>query len=240
MTPRLAVVQHEDGCPLGLLAGWWSDGGVEVAVHRPDRGERLPAVAEVDGLVVLGGSMSCTDDAAHGWLAGTRGLLREAVAEGVPTLGVCLGLQLLAVACGGRVAPNPGGKQLGVLPLGLTPAAADDPLLGAVAAGARALQWNDDVVVAPPPGAEVLAATPGGVPQALRVGAAAWGVQFHPEVDVAIVAGWAAEPGRPPHPGAPAALAQLRDAGPELAATWRPVADRFAALVAERRSVINR
>jgi GMP synthase (glutamine-hydrolysing) len=234
VTPRLAVVQHEDGCPLGLLAGWWSH-GVEVALHRPDRGEPLPAIAEVDGVVVLGGSMSCTDDAAHGWLAGTRGLLRDAVAEGVPTLGVCLGLQLLAVARGGRVAPNPGGKQLGVLPLGLTPAAADDPLFGTVAAGARALQWNDDVVVAPPRGAEVLAATPGGVPQALRVGAAAWGVQFHPEVDVAIVAGWAAEPGRPPHPGAPAALAQLRDAGPELVATWRPVADRFAALVAERR-----
>jgi GMP synthase (glutamine-hydrolysing) len=235
VTARLAVVQHEDGCPLGLLAGWWSGGGVDVTVHRPDRGEPLPTVAEVDGLVVLGGSMSCTDD-AHGWLDGTRNLLREAVAEGLPTLGVCLGLQLLAVACGGRVAPNSGGKQLGVLPLGLTPAAADDALLGAVAVGARALQWNDDVVVAPPPGAEVLAATPGGVPQAIRLGAAAWGVQFHPEVDATIVAGWAAQPGRPPHPGTPTALAQLRAAEPELAATWRPVAVRFAALVAERRT----
>ncbi|HET6948893.1 MAG TPA: type 1 glutamine amidotransferase [Acidimicrobiales bacterium] len=238
MTTRIAVVQHEDRCPLGLFARWWSAPDLVLDVRRPYAGDPLPEAGEAEGLVVLGGSMAATDDDRHGWLAGTRDLLREAVAVGVPTLGICLGHQMLAVACGGRVERNPAGKQMGVLPLGRTATAADDRLLGPVPPTARVLQWNDDIVVAVPPGARVLAATRDGVPQALRVGPAAWGVQFHPEADGAIVAGWA-EPaggGRAPTPGAPEALAGLRVAEAELAATWRPFANRFAAIAAEHTS----
>ena len=67
--------------------------------------------------------------------------------------------------------------------------------------------------------------------QAFRVGAAAWGVQGHPEVTGDIAAAWAREDspllvaeGRDPGD----LVAEVRDAEPELPRTWRPLADAFA------------
>ncbi len=233
--PRLAVVQHEDACPLGLFDGWLRTTGVDVEIARPYRGEGVPDVAGIDGLIVLGGSMSATDDGRCPWLPAVRQLLGAAVDSTLPTLGICLGHQMLAVACGGEVTPNPAGKQMGVLPIGVLAAAVDDGVLGSLPTGRTpvSLQWNDDIVVRLPSGAELLAATPDGVPQAFRVGEAAWGVQFHPEVDHAVVTAWAEEHG-PPTPAQAAALADMAARSEAIAATGRALATRFAAVVAER------
>jgi len=167
--------------------------------------------------------------------AGVSLELIRALGPHVPTLGVCLGHQLLAVARGGLVEPNPAGKQMGVLPIGFRPEGADDRLLGPLAADATAvsIQWNDDIVVRLPPGAELLAATPDGVPQALRLGDAAWGVQFHPEVDAGVVTAWAEEHG-PPTPAQVAALAAIADRAAATGATGRALASGFAVVAAAR------
>jgi GMP synthase (glutamine-hydrolysing) len=240
MAPHIAVVQHEDGCPLGLFDAWLRAAGARVTVSRPYAGEGLPDVRSADGLIVLGGSMSATDDARAPWLAPVRGLLGAAVDAGRPTLGICLGHQLLAVACGGEVARNPAGKQTGVLPVGLGPAAATDHLFGSFDTGSppESVQWNDDIVVRLPPDATLLAATPEGVPQAMRVGDAAWGVQFHPEVDAAIVRAWAEEHG-PPTPAQAAALDDIAARSSVTEATGRALAAGFAAIAAGQRPPVS-
>ena len=235
---RIGVVQHEDGCPSGLFAGWWAEAGVIVDVARPDRRDPLPSLDAIDGLVVLGGSMGATDDDRHPWLSPTRDLLASAVDTGVPVLGVCLGHQMLAVAAGGSVGRHPAGKQKGVLPVGLTGDGETDALLGRLATGHRdsspvSLQWNDDVVVALPPGATVLARTGDGVPQALRFGDAAWGVQFHPEVDPPIVRAWAENEG-PVTEDDEAALAAMIAARAGLERTGRTIARGFVDVVTRR------
>lgn len=232
-TPRLAVVQHEDGCPPGRFEGWLGEAGATVSVLRPDRGEALPAPGSIDGLVVLGGSMSATDDDRCPWLPAVRSLLGEAVGARLPTLGVCLGHQLLAVAAGGAVAPNPAGRQLGVRPVGLRPPAQDDLLLGPLAGDGERLSvhWNRDVVVEAPPGAVVLAVSPDGALQAFRVGERAWGVQFHPEVDGSIVRSWAERDGTPPGHHE-ATLDGVRRRAGDLEATGRALATTFAGIVA--------
>jgi len=212
----VAVVQHEDDCPLGWFDGWLRDAGATVRIHRPYVGEPLPTIAGADALVVLGGSMSANDDDKVAWLGATRELLREAVAEGLPTLGICLGHQLLAVACGGRVGRNPAGKQMGLFPLGLTSLGRCERAFATVADRARCVQWNDDIVLEAPARAEVLAVADG-IPQALRVGSAL-GVQFHPEAGADIVSAWAVS--GPRLPGADEAIAAIRAAEPELRATW--------------------
>jgi GMP synthase (glutamine-hydrolysing) len=158
------------------------------------------------------------DDDRHPWLPATRDLLRAAVDAGVPTV----------AACGGRVGRNPAGKQMGLLEVGLTEAARGERLFASVVAGGRAVQWNNDIALELPPDSVTLAETPDGVAQAIRVGEAAWGIQFHPEVDADMVAAWAAD--ERPRPGAPEAIAAIRSAAGELEATWRPFAASFANL----------
>ena len=169
------------------------------------------------------------DDERHPWLPATRDLLRAAVDEGVPTLAVCLGHQLLVVGCGGRVGRNPAGKQMGLLEVGLTEAARSERLFASVSAGSRAVQWNNDIALELPPDSVTLAETPDGVAQAIRVGEAAWGVQFHPEVDADMVAAWAADDR--PRSGAPEAIAAIGDAADELEATWHPFAVAFCGVL---------
>jgi GMP synthase (glutamine-hydrolysing) len=178
--------------------------------------------------------MGAYDEARHPWLAAAKALLREAVADQIPTLGVCLGHQLASVALGGAVARHPTGRQVGLLPVHWTPAAADDPLFGGVPDEARAVQWNNDIVVEPPAAAELVAGTECGGPQVLRLGPRAWGVQFHPEVRLLEITRWAQSYEREASAwdvDVQEVLATLAAAEGELRCTWRPVADRFAALV---------
>jgi GMP synthase (glutamine-hydrolysing) len=234
--PLVAVVQHTAVCPPGRVGAWLVAEGCRLEVFRCFAGDGLPtSTAGYDGLLVLGGEMGAYDDAEHPWLPGTRDLLAAAVEVGTPTLAICLGLQLLAVAGGGRVTPAPAGPQIGVRRWEPEPAVATDPLLGGVAAGAPTVHWNNDLVVEPPGGAVVLARSAGTI-SALRLGHAAWGVQFHPEVDVDTLRLWA---DADVAAGVLAAgLAEERLAGAaraddDLVRTWRPVAGRFAALLAE-------
>ena len=121
MTVRVLVVQHQDDCPPALVGDWLVEAGCVLDVRRPYAGDELPDdLADHDAFLVLGGSMGAADDADHHWLAATKALIREAAEGGTPTLGICLGHQLAAVALGGEVTRNPQGQQLGLLPMGWT------------------------------------------------------------------------------------------------------------------------
>jgi GMP synthase (glutamine-hydrolysing) len=228
------VVQHEVGCTLA----WFADSlPVELDVRHPYRGDELPAdLGGHDALIVLGGSMGAYDDAAYPWLPATRALLSEGVAGEKPTLGICLGHQLLAVACGGVVEKAADGPSIGVVTIEPTPASADDPLLGALTYPARSARWNADVVTTLPAGAVPVATDATGRVQAARFGPSAWGLQFHPEAGAAVFATWAAEVRATPdgpaiEPRIAAGLAQVSAAEDDLATTGRRLADAFAAAI---------
>lgn len=249
MSPRIGVIEHDLYCPPGLLGQWLVEAGAVLDVRRPYAGDPLPALAgpgdpgdpdetdAVDGLVVLGGPMDAWDDDHHAWLDPTRELIREAGRRAVPTLGVCLGHQMCALALGGRVGRSPRGQQTGMTPIGWQEEAMDDRLLGALAQRiepSRGVQWNDDLVLALPPEAVVLAQTPAGDLQSARFADTVWGVQWHPEVDETLVAPWA-EKDEARHAARgldqAALLRQIADSRAELEATWRPLADAFVALL---------
>ncbi|HEY0948999.1 type 1 glutamine amidotransferase, partial [Nocardioides sp.] len=191
MGGSVLVVEHDAECPPALLGTWLAEAGCDLEVRRPYAGDDLPALAAYDGLLVLGGPMGANDDERHGWLGPVKDLVRDARDTGVPVLGVCLGHQLVAVAHGGRVERNPRGQQVGLLEVGWTDAAGDDPLFGPLATPRRGVHWNDDVVTELPPGAVLLATAAGGEVQAARFAARAWGIQLHPEVDGPVLLPWA-------------------------------------------------
>lgn len=228
------VVEHDAHCPPALLGEWLVGAGCTLDVRRPYAGDALPGLDGHDALVVLGGPMDAGDDHCA-WLEPTQQLVRDAVPRRVPTLGVCLGHQLCALAFGGSVGRNPQGQQVGLLDVRWTAAAAADGLVTGLDTPRRGVHWNDDVVTALPPAAVPLAVTPEGEVQAARFAPTVWGVQWHPEVDVTVIRRWAEEDAaRHLESGIDQAgvLADIDAARDELERAWRPLATAFAGLVA--------
>jgi GMP synthase (glutamine-hydrolysing) len=140
------------------------------------------------GLVVLGGPMNVDETQRYPFLQKEVDWIRAAVDKELPTLGVCLGSQLLAKALGARVYPS-GTKEIGWYQLDLTPAAADDPLFRGLQPRQTVFQWHGDTFDLPH-GAIHLASSPLCRHQAFRYGAAAWGLQFHVEMTAELVLDW--------------------------------------------------
>lgn len=222
---RILVVENVAYATLDRFEGWIGEGEVEVV--RPHAGDPMPAAAS-RGLIVLGGPMSATDDAEVPWLAPTRDLLAASVDAGVPTLGICLGAQLLAVACGGSVetwaAP---GREAGVIDVRWRDAAAHDPLVGGLPDPFPAASSHRDAVDRLPEGATWLGFSDRYPHHAFRVGEAAWGLQFHPEVSPAAFRRWMA---RYSDVDGDAVSTEFERRDAEVAAAGRAVAERFAAL----------
>jgi GMP synthase (glutamine-hydrolysing) len=225
---RIVVVEHTAAAPLGNFGEWLSD-AVEIETIQPHAGAEVPATVD-SGLIVLGGPMSAPDDAAAPWLRAVRRLLVNAVADDVPTLGICLGAQLLALACGGAVeVASAAGREAGVIDVRWTSEATNDRLVGGLVDPYPAASMHVDAVSRLPPGAVWLAASELYPHQAFRVADSAWGLQFHPEVTLTAYRSWAHKYA---DVDAEAVVAEFGAREAEVKAAARQLADRFAQLVA--------
>jgi len=118
-----------------VLGDWLREAGLDLDVVRPHAGDALPADLEAHAaLIVLGGDQHAYPgpDGQPGapWFDAVESLLRKAVRGNVPTLGICLGAQLLAVAHAGTVELSPAGPEIGAQLVAKRDAAEKDPLFG--------------------------------------------------------------------------------------------------------------
>lgn len=187
-----ALLQHVAWEGPGLIAPAAHEHGISLDVRRLDLGAAVPApdaLPGFGGLVVMGGPMSVWEEAAFPFLGDEKLLLRAAVAAGTPVLGVCLGAQLLAAALGARLERGPA-PEVGAGEVELTAAGRRDPVIGPGPV-LPVLHWHGDTFTLPE-GAVHLARSAAYAHQAFRVGACAYGLQFHVEVDEELAAAWAA------------------------------------------------
>lgn len=229
---RILVLEHDASDPLLLLGDWLAAAGATVDVRRAHAGDPIPEnTAGYDAVISLGGEMGAFDDEVAPWLPATRRLLAVAMAERTPTLGICLGGQLLAAAGGGTVIKGPDGPERGAYLTARRDAAVADPLFGGLPMTPDVMHYHDDVVSILPPGSTLLLSSPGYPNQAWRQGEAAWGLQFHIETSADHLRGWAATEQLP--------LTRrfgpmLDDAAETMSQVWRDFAERFVALAADR------
>jgi len=188
---NVLVLQNIACEPPGVYEDVLVERGARIMRVELDEGDPLPAPGTFDAVVAMGGPMSVNDEAALPWLRDEKRLIAEAVRAGVPYFGVCLGVQLLAASLGARVYPWPE-PEVGLLPVELTAAGRDDPLLGSLPADLVTLQWHGDTFDLPE-GATLLASSPAYENQAFRV-QRAYGVQFHLEISNEMAREWADVP----------------------------------------------
>lgn len=235
VSSRVLVVQLCDDDGPGRLGDWLTASGLDLDVVRPDLGAELPALSDYDGLVVLGGPQAAYDPPATSpYLEPVMSLLRRAVADQVPTLGVCLGGQLLARALGGVVRNGGRGPEIGAHLVAKRDVAAEDPVFRAVPFTPDVIQWHYDEIAELPPSAVLLASSPAYPNQAFRVGERAWGLQFHIETTPEMVAHWAEQDREQATAlglDVDAALAGAVAVHEDVEQAWAPAMDRYAGVV---------
>ncbi|MGF0119995.1 MULTISPECIES: glutamine amidotransferase [unclassified Pseudoclavibacter] len=187
MSLTALVVRHVVFEDLGLLREVLTARGYGIRYLEAGQDEiTADELLAADLVVVLGGPIGVGDAERYPFLAPEIAAVRARVEADRPTLGVCLGAQLMAAAMGADVAPT-GRVEIGFSPLTLTEDGA-----GSVLEGLRdvpVLHWHGDQFEIPA-GAARLAETPGFPNQAFAAGPNLLGLQFHLEVDPQMVETW--------------------------------------------------
>ncbi len=178
--PRQAcVVRHVAFEDLGSFGPLLEGAGFDVSVMDAGVDELAEPVVRSDLVVILGGPIGVYEEERYPFLSDERRALSQRLREGRPTLGICLGAQLMAAALGARVYPG-GHKEIGWGPLQLTAVGESSCL--AKLAGQPVLHWHGDTFDLPD-GAERLASTALYENQAFALGQNVLALQFHPELE---------------------------------------------------------
>jgi GMP synthase (glutamine-hydrolysing) len=185
--PECLAIRHVAFEDLGLLAGLLAERGFSVRYRDAGIGAMSPELlVRPELVVILGGPIGVYENDLYPFLDAELAAIRTRLAAGKPTLGICLGAQLMAKALGAAVAPGPQ-KEIGWAPLTLTSEGRASVL--AAFETAPVLHWHGDNFELPV-GAVRLASTPACPNQAFAIGNKQLGLQFHIEVDPARIEQW--------------------------------------------------
>jgi len=139
----------------------------------------------VEGIISLGGQMNVGDDLP--WMQRETEFLAAAHKRNVPTVGICLGAQLIAKALGGTVAPMAGEPEWGMLPVRQFPIANTDIILAGIPWELPQFHAHGQEITTLPPGAAALQASDKCKVQSFRAGLRTYGFQYHFECDLAMI-----------------------------------------------------
>lgn len=184
MKPVL-VLQHMNGDSPAYLGTWLAARGQAVVVRNSAAGETFPTtLSSYRALAILGGEMSANDESPA--LRQAEVLIREAVRDGVPTIGHCLGGQLMSRALGGRVGASPA-PEIGWQPMRVFDTTAACAWFAAPGE-MHVFHWHHEAFSLPA-GAEALATSSACAHQAFAIGPHL-ALQFHVEIDAAKLDAW--------------------------------------------------
>jgi GMP synthase (glutamine-hydrolysing) len=230
---KILVLQHHPGETLGVISEALQSAALVWQYVRGYAGQQVPSdLKGAEGLIVMGGPQGVYQQDKYPYLRDEIALIRSAISERKPVLGICLGSQLIAAALDARVAPGPA-REMGWYPVQLSPAARDDRLFGGLPDVFNACHWHGDMFDLPA-GATALASSAMTACQAFRYGDNVYAILFHVEITATMLRDWVR--------GSAAELARdridgdgiLANAQPHLSA-MEPVAEtifgRWAAMV---------
>ena len=176
---RAHYFQHVPFEGIGNIEDWLIEHhatitGTHFFAHDP-----MPAVDDIDLLIVMGGPMSVNDEAEFPWLIAEKHFIRTMITAGKPVIGICLGAQLITAAFGARVAANPH-REIGWFKVNGIAHTANQKHLFQFPSEFSAFHWHGETFELPP-GAQLLASSEACHHQAFQLGNNVIGLQFHLE-----------------------------------------------------------
>ena len=140
---RIHYFQHVAFESLGSIEEWISLSGHSLTSTRFFERAKLPDIADIDWLIVMGGAMSVHDEEQFPWLADEKKFIRQAIDADKIIIGICLGSQLVSEALGARVYRNKD-KEIGWFDIELTPFAQSDSLFFNLGSRMKVFHWHGD------------------------------------------------------------------------------------------------
>lgn len=239
---KILVVNHRQNHNAGRFQAWLEEAGFEID-NRLGAAGQLPAHIHYSidspahdhfaAMIVTGGGYSLRGTGGAWWIPHIGALIREAIQQDIPILGICFGGQLLAYTLDGKIdgchndikfCSKP--YEYGLTDIHLTQAGCEDPLFAGLPTDIVMHENHQAYIQQIPDGAILLANSNRCPTEAFRYGKTAYGIQFHPEVEPNVIDQWS-----------PAEVQDLIEAG----VNWQAIVDRRyshdseANLIASRR-----
>ena len=186
---KVTIIKHIDIEGPGTIGEFLDGSGIHYHVIDIYNGEPLPgSISNISAVIVLGGPMNVYEEDEYPFLKQEDEFLKGVIEAGLPTLGFCLGAQLIAKAKGAIVKKAPQ-KEIGWFKVSLTENGSDDPLFKEFPGEIDVFQWHGDTFDIPE-GAVKLAESELCPNQAFRIGNNIYGLQFHVEVTDEMIYQW--------------------------------------------------
>lgn len=190
---KVLVFQHVAHEILGTLNPLLKQQGLRIRYVNFERNpDEQPSLEKYNGLIVLGGHMGVYEAEEYTHIKTEMKLIEAALKKGIPILGICLGAQILAHVLGADVRRSPQ-KEVGWCDIELTAEGQKDPLFSHFQKTERIFQMHGDTFDIPQ-SAVHLASSQACLGQAFRLNENVYGLQFHLEVDQAMILRWLKNP----------------------------------------------
>ncbi len=188
---RILALQHAWECPTGTLGEILQERNIACDVLNVEE-ERIPAPDGYDAIITLGGPQHVSQSEKYPYFAPEKELIRIAIEQDIPYLGICLGGQLLADTLGSAVRQHHT-IEIGFFDVPLTADGLQDPLFTGLPGYQTVFHWHEDIFDLPAQGT-LLATSETTANQAFRYGRRAYGLQYHIELNSDMFDLWLGHP----------------------------------------------